>query len=362
MMTLLVVLMCFSAPTTAAVSMYGVIRHLLPHGPVSCRMDLSQQLPGNPISPRVDLDPVLVRYMYDGGTLAQGRLTQLQPADPNVARGTEVLRALVDDGVDLRHFFACIYESEASTGSWLPVLREVTSPHAEDLAHAKDVELPLKPTAADGSRVARRIDVKLFRRTAPSFDAARADQAAQPSGKIPKAGYFGIGVINAKNQANLGTLWRSAYQLGSSFLFTIGTRYKHQPTDTVNAITRVPFFELDDWNAFAQTFAPRGALWVAVEFGGTPLSSFDHPLDAVYILGSEDAGLPTSVLRACHATVSLESENYASYNVAVAGSLIMYDRMAKQRAGQSVGKGTPYQRPAGPAAAAEELSPCDPAS
>ena len=124
-MTLLVVLMCFSSPTTAAVSMYGVIRHLLPHGPVSCRMDLSQQLPGNPISPRVDLDPVLVRYMYDGGTLAQGRLTQLQPADPNVARGTEVLRALVDDGEDLRHFFACIYESEASTGSWLPVLREV---------------------------------------------------------------------------------------------------------------------------------------------------------------------------------------------------------------------------------------------
>jgi tRNA C32,U32 (ribose-2'-O)-methylase TrmJ len=79
-------------------------------------------------------------------------------------------------------------------------------------------------------------------------------------------------------------------------------------------------------------------------------------------LGSEDAGLPTSVLRACHATVSLESEHYASYNVAVAGSLIMYDRMAKQRAGQSVGKGTPYQRPAGPAAAAEEQIPSDPAS
>jgi tRNA G18 (ribose-2'-O)-methylase SpoU len=47
---------------------------------------------------------------------------------------------------------------------------------------------------------------------------------------------------------------------------------------------------------------------VAVEMGGTPLDEFEHPLDAVYLLGSEDGGLPTSVLRACHERVSLRSE------------------------------------------------------
>ena len=62
------------------------------------------------------------------------------------------------------------------------------------------------------------------------------------------------------------------------------------------------------------------------------LEDFEHPLDAVYLLGSEDAGLPTSILRACHERVSLRAENYASYNVAIAGSLIMYDRQAKERA------------------------------
>ena len=37
------------------------------------------------------------------------------------------------------------------------------------------------------------------------------------------------------------------------------------------------------------------------------------------------------MLRACHETISLSAENYASYNVAVAGSLVMYDRATKSR-------------------------------
>jgi hypothetical protein len=36
------------------------------------------------------------------------------------------------------------------------------------------------------------------------------------------------------------------------------------------------------------------------------------------------------VLKACHCHVALPSINYASYNVAVAGSLVMYDRVLKQ--------------------------------
>ncbi|EOD35359.1 hypothetical protein EMIHUDRAFT_201402 [Emiliania huxleyi CCMP1516] len=312
-------------------------------------MDLREHLSGKPIGPSLDgtSSTVLVRYMYDGGSLAQGRLCQFEPSSAASATGLELLRCLANDGVDLTRFYVCVYETIASRGSWMPVLRDVVDADA-DANDAADALLPLCAEAPDGSPVARRIDVKLFRRAAASFDAARADQAAQPSGKLAKGGYFGIGVVGAKNQANLGTLWRSAYQLGASLLFTVGTRYKNQPTDTVHAIQRVPFFELDDWNAFVETCAPKGALWVAVEFGGTPLSEFEHPPNAIYLLGSEDAGLPTSVLRACHATVSLESENYASYNVAVAGSILMYDRLAKARRRQESarlgvrGKGTQW--------------------
>ena len=127
----------------------------------------------------------------------------------------------------------------------------------------------------------------------------------------------------------MGTLWRSAYQLGAAFLFTVGTRYRQQPTDTLRTDSRLPLFELDDWSAFVN-FAPARAKWVAIEMGGTPLAEFEHPHNAVYILGSEDAGLPPSILSACHEVVSIPSERYSSYNVASAGSIVLYDRLAKK--------------------------------
>ena len=77
---------------------------------------------------------------------------------------------------------------------------------------------------------------------------------------------------------------------------------------------------------------PPCAQWVAVEMGGEPLSTFDHPERCVYILGAEDAGLPEPVLRACRHRISLEGVRAESYNVAVAGTLIMYDRLNKKAA------------------------------
>ena len=59
-------------------------------------------------------------------------------------------------------------------------------------------------------------------------------------------------------------------------------------------------------------------------------AEFEHPHNAVYILGSEDAGLPPSILSACHEVVSIPSERYSSYNVASAGSIVLYDRLAKK--------------------------------
>ena len=283
------------------------------------RKERHPALKGEPLSPAFDdANTVLLRYMYDGGVLSQGRLCPMRPSSPVAVSGEEVLAALRDDDVDLERFYACIYETAASSGGWLRV----------DGDQGGAMNLPLAPSD-DGP--SRRIDVKLCPRDQPDTDARLTMAADEPQcGDIPVSGYCAIGVVNTKNQANVGTLWRSAYQLGAQFIFTVGTRYRTQPTDTVRAVTRMPLFELDSWSAFVE-FAPRGAKWVAVETGGTPLDDFEHPLDAVYILGSEDAGLPKSVLRACHEVVTLSSERYASYNVAVAGSLVLYDRQRKAR-------------------------------
>ena len=42
-------------------------------------------------------------------------------------------------------------------------------------------------------------------------------------------------------------------------------------------------------------------------------------------------GLPPSVLQACYRVVSISSERTASYNVAVAGSIVLHDRLAKRK-------------------------------
>lgn len=74
---------------------------------------------------------------------------------------------------------------------------------------------------------------------------------------------------------------------------------------------------------------PYSAQLVAVEMGGEPLATFEHPKRAVYVLGSEDNGIPESMLRMCHARVTLPCVRYESFNVAVAGSVLMYDRLTK---------------------------------
>jgi tRNA G18 (ribose-2'-O)-methylase SpoU len=67
---------------------------------------------------------------------------------------------------------------------------------------------------------------------------------------------------------------------------------------------------------------------IGVEMGGTALTEFRHPERAIYLLGAEDHGLPKPVRDKCQSIVSLQSINQESYNVAVAGSLVMYHRRA----------------------------------
>ncbi|KAL1522793.1 hypothetical protein AB1Y20_017765 [Prymnesium parvum] len=309
----------------------------------------SAELHGRPCSPALPSDAVLLRYMYDGGTLSQGRLCTFSPAVEGTATCAEVLAALRADGVDLHRFYACAYwydEEDDSEGGWLPLLpddRDASTAgeagsQIDLVARASEVSMPPPRRvrswsyAPRGAPRRRRIDVKLFRRDAASVDEQSADAAAGPGGgALGRGGFFAIGIVGAKNEQNTGTLWRSAFQLGAAFIFTVGTRYKAQTTDTLKAHWRMPLFHMPDWNSFAQ-FAPWGATWVAIEMGGAPLESFKHPDRAIYLLGSEDTGLPKSVVQACHEHVRLPAERYESFNVAMAGSIVMYDRLAKARA------------------------------
>jgi tRNA G18 (ribose-2'-O)-methylase SpoU len=144
--------------------------------------------------------------------------------------------------------------------------------------------------------------------------------------------FFEIGIYQSKKIYNLGTLWRTAYQLGATGVFTIGRRYERQPSDPFVVERQIPLRNFESFDQFLAQ-RPINTLLVGIEQDGEPLSGFDHPPQAIYLLGAEDFGLPNAVLEKCNCIVSLEAMVRASYNVAVAGSIVMYDRVFGRRMG-----------------------------
>lgn len=145
-------------------------------------------------------------------------------------------------------------------------------------------------------------------------------------------GYFGIGIASGKTPENLGTLWRSAYQFGAAFIFTIGKRYKRQCSDTYSTTKHVPLIEFLGEHDF---IIPKDCQLVEVEIGGQDLTSFVHPERAMYILGAEDNGVPKWLSEKCVHRITIPSIRTKSFNVATAGAIVMYDRLTKQQKGMS---------------------------
>ena len=137
--------------------------------------------------------------------------------------------------------------------------------------------------------------------------------------------YFGIGIQNGKTPENLGVLWRSAQNLGASFIFTIGNRYAKQACDTHNAVKSIPYYHYDTFEEFFSNI-PVGTRIVGVELTeeAQDLETFNHPRRCVYLLGAEDHGLSKQAIEKSHFLVKFNST--LSLNVSVAGSIIMYDR------------------------------------
>lgn len=142
-------------------------------------------------------------------------------------------------------------------------------------------------------------------------------------------GYFGIGIENGKTEANLGTLWRSADIFGAAFIFTIGRRYRQQPSDTSKAFRGIPLYSYNTFEDFYSTL-PFCCQLVGIELieSATPLCEYKHPDRAIYLLGAEDSGLTKKALNRCHTCLVLPGS--WSMNVATAGSIVMYDRHTKR--------------------------------
>lgn len=143
-------------------------------------------------------------------------------------------------------------------------------------------------------------------------------------------GFFAIGIEQGKTVENFGTLIRSAKILGATFVFTVGRRFKRQPSDTMSAWRTMPIFEFSTIDDLV-SHLPYACLLIGVEIDerAKPIEDFTHPERACYILGSEDNGLSKHAIERCHTLIRLPGER--SINVAAAGTVVLYDRVAKTR-------------------------------
>lgn len=141
-------------------------------------------------------------------------------------------------------------------------------------------------------------------------------------------GYFGIGIERGKFDVNYGTLFRTAQIFGASYIFIIGARFKPQCSDTMKSWKTTPTFSYKDFEDF-KNHRPYNCPLVGVELDpkAHKLSSFVHPEQCCYLLGAEDHGLTKEAYANCQALIVLPGEQ--SLNVSVAGSIVLYDRIAK---------------------------------
>lgn len=148
---------------------------------------------------------------------------------------------------------------------------------------------------------------------------------------LPKQGrgYYGIGVYLSKSKENIGSLFRTAFILNAQYIFTIGQRYDLQKSDTVKAYRNIPLFQYNSFEEFYSTI-PKDCKLIGIELcdRSVPLTNFVHPERCIYLLGAEDYGLPKDIIDKCNAVVQLPGK--FSLNVSIAGSIVMYDRVAKE--------------------------------
>jgi hypothetical protein len=277
-------------------------------------------------------DEVVVRWVYRGGRTHRGKIMRLPVSSSSLSRvediiGEEnkgelitkeggkqvlsedvILKELESHAVDLNRFQVFWYNSKLSgyekLSDSIPLDQ---TPWGQDHSDVVELELEEKP--------------EYLLHVLPSKITT-----------MSPTGFFGIGIYRGRRAESLSVLWRSAFQMGASFVFTIGARHGSvmESEDCQIAFRTIPMWRFDTWDDFVKS-APFAAPIVALEMGGTPLENFSHPPCCIYLLGSEEDGLPKEVVQSTPHVVEIPTVRARSFSIAAAGSIVLYDRLSKLR-------------------------------
>jgi tRNA G18 (ribose-2'-O)-methylase SpoU len=153
------------------------------------------------------------------------------------------------------------------------------------------------------------------------------DTPVQSDRKAQPRGYFGIGVEGISKPMNLGAVLRTAHAFHASFAFSINALFDVDSvlaSDTSVAFNSLPVQLYDRVEDFS---LPVGCRLIGIEITDTAidLPSFTHPLAAAYVLGAEQDSLSPELQERCDFIVKIPTK--FCVNLAVAGAIVMYDRM-----------------------------------
>ena len=171
-----------------------------------------------------------VRYIYEGGgaLTRYGRVVTLEEEQEGEERQT-VQAALQLDGVDFSRWRALIFDKEVQ--GWTAMDDAFLG-----TATLTDVML-VDDFSLRGKRRAEADAQTLKPGQAPTRLPSHEDK------QDDDLGYFGVGIVGAKTESNVGTLWRSAWQLGAAFIFTVGARFQKSSADTNKTFMHLPTIE-----------------------------------------------------------------------------------------------------------------------
>jgi len=140
-----------------------------------------------------------------------------------------------------------------------------------------------------------------------------------------------IAACNISKEHNVGSLIRTAHAAAAEEVLLVGSReWNVEAARTSELYTRV--IHLDDSTALLAHTAARGWNLVAVELDPRAVNLFDacYPDRPCFVLGAEVGGLPDDILAAAALVVQIPQWGLVpSLNLAVAGSIVFYDCLAK---------------------------------
>ncbi len=137
-----------------------------------------------------------------------------------------------------------------------------------------------------------------------------------------------IGLINPKSPSNVGSVMRAAGCYQADAVFYTGQRYARAAkfnTDTKSINKKIPLTGIE--NIIAAKTAQMKVVCVDLVEGAIPLPEYQHPEQALYILGPEDGSIEQSIIDQADDVVYVPT--IGCMNLAATTNVLLYDRMAK---------------------------------